>query len=315
MSERGPIVCATDLGATGARAVELAARMASATGRPLRLVHVTAPGPGPDASSAGMSEAEQVLRERLRTRVEATAAALEKERVRSEGFGPHADAVLLEGRPWEEIIEYATRSQASLVVVGPHGQGGPLFLQRRGLTEHVLGTTADRVVRHSPCPVLVGPREGGSPGRLHGGRWIVGVDFSHASRVALRVARDLAQPCEAELVPVHVVPRMVAAEQIQSNDPLGFAEAERSTAGREHAAELAALVREELGHDLDVKIALGEPADALAEAAEALSATLLVTGTRGRTGLSHLLLGSVAERTLRRSPVPVLCVRPQPEMD
>ncbi len=309
MSERGPIVCATDLGQTGARAVDLAARMANATGRPLRIVHVGPPGPEVLAEDLA-SEADRVLRERLKTRIEASAAALERERVRAEGFGPHAEAALLEGRPWEQIIEYATREEASLIVVGPHGAGGPLAMPRGGFTEHVLGTTADRVVRHAPCPVLVGPREGGQPERIQDGRWIVAVDFSPTSRAALRVAHRLAAECHAELVPLHVMPEVLAPEP-DASDPLRMKEAAESETGRERASELAELSKDELGRDVEVKVALGEPADTIAAAAEALNASLVVMGTRGRTGLAHLLLGSVAERTLRRSPVPVLCVRPQ----
>src|SRR5690606_18493086 len=116
------------------------------------------------------------------------AAALEKERSRAEGLTPRVTADLLEGRPWEQIIEYATRMQAAMIVVGPHGAGGPLSVTRGALTEHVLGTTADRVVRHAPCPVLVGPREGSVRGEPREGRWLVPVDFSAASRAALRLA-------------------------------------------------------------------------------------------------------------------------------
>lgn len=308
MTERGPIVCATDLGPTGARAVELAARMANATGRPLRLVHVTAPGPDPSEPEHAPSEAERVLRQRLATRIEAAAAALEKERARAEGLGPHVEVDLLEGRPWERIVEHATRVQASLVVVGPHGKGGPHVLARGGFTEHVLGTTADRVVRHAPCPVLVGSREG-TPERVQGGRWLVAIDFSPHSRAALRVAHELAQPCQAELVPIHVVPELLDGEGNESG-LVRFVGDNAPAAHRARLDELSALVREELGSERAVKVALGPPATTLALAAGELGATMIVMGTRGRTGLAHLLLGSVVERTLRRSPVPVLCARP-----
>lgn len=307
MTKRGPIVCATDLGQTGARAVSLAARMADATGRPLRLVHVT--GPGPDPTAPPRNEAERVLHQRLRTRVEAAAAALEKERVRAEGIGPHADAELLEGRPWEQILEYATRSQASLIVVGPHGEAGPIAASRAGVAEWILGSTADRVVRHAPCPVLVGPREGTDAPRLRGTPWLVPVDFAEASRAALTEAHELASECEATLLPFHVAPHAVDAEPVDwRNDPLGLASALTSERAKTEAQKLARLVKDEIGVALEVKVGLGDPADVVARAAEELGASLIVMGTRGRTGLAHLLLGSTTERTLRRAHVPVLCV-------
>ena len=300
MTERGPIVCATDLGRTGARAVDLAARMAAATQRPLRLVHVT--GPGPDiADEASLTEAERVLRERLRTRIEVSAAALENERERAEGLGPHAEAELLEGRPWEQIVEYATRSQASMVVVGPHGEKGPASFTRGGFTEWLLGTTADRVVRHAPCPVMVGPRDNSVGGPIGHSAWVVAIDFSEPSRVVLRTADELAHACEASLVLLHVE---AGFDQRHDGEPMRFAE-------EAHARqdELAALATDVLGRPAEVRLAFGDPATVVAEAAEQLDARLVVMGTRGLTGLKHLLLGSTAERTLRRAHVPVLCIK------
>lgn len=291
MTERGPIVCATDLGATGALATDLAARMANATGLPLRLVHVTALGPDPVPEDE-ITEAERVLRERLRTRIEAAAAALEKERLRAEGLGPHTEAELVEGRPWEEIIESATRQQASLLVVGPHGHLGTRATTRGGLTEHILGTTADRVVRHAPCPVLVGPREGMITQPLARGTWLIAVDFSDAAIAALHAVRYFGHACDARVVPVHV-----ASEEDTDS------EIERT---RE---SLRSFVEEHLGRVVDVEVVRGEPADALTDVAATIGASLMVAGTRGRTGLAHLLLGSTAERILRLSPVPVLSIR------
>jgi len=278
--------------------------MANATGRSLVLAHVTGPGPG---NRKPATEAERVLHERLKTRVQATAASLEKERARAESLGPRTEAKLLEGRPWEEIIVAATEAQAWMIVVGSHGAAGPLTVTRGELTEHVLGTTADRVVRHAPCPVLVAPRESAKHPRLTDGRWLVAVDFSESSRAALRLAGELAKACRAELVPFHVV--VDVAANPSSDDPLRLARAADDPIALEHAAELRELVREELGADLDVQVALGRPSEAIALAADVLEANLIVMGTRGRTGLAHLLLGSVVERTLRRAHVPVLCAR------
>jgi nucleotide-binding universal stress UspA family protein len=291
MTERGPIVCATDVGATGALATDLAARMANATGLPLQLVHVTAHGPDPVPESE-LTEAERVLRDRLRTRIEAAAAALEKERLRAEGLGPHTTAELIEGRPWEEVIEYATRHQASVLVVGPHGHLGTRATTRGGLTEHILGTTADRIVRHAPCPVLVGPREGTTPPHIARGRWLVAIDLSDASAAALDSVRYFARACDAEIVPLHVA---------REDDTDAEIEAMR--------LELRALVKAHLDRDLDVEVVRGEPADIITRVAERIGASMIVTGTRGRTGLAHLLLGSTAERVLRLSPVPVLAMR------
>lgn len=304
MSNRGPILCATDLGSAGARAVELAAEMANAMKKPLVLAHVTGPGPG---GRPPANEAERVLQARLKTRIDAAAAALDKERKKAEELGPRTETKLLVGRPWEEIVVAATDTDASMVVVGSHGAAGPFAFTRGELTEHVLGTTADRVVRHAPCPVLVAPRHGAEHPKLTGGRWLVGIDFSDSSRAALRLAHELSKACNAELLPFHVVSDVVP--EPSSDDPLQLERAADDPIAVAHAAELRQLVRDELDVDLEVQVALGRPSAVIARAAEALDANLIVMGTRGRTGLAHLLLGSVVERTLRRASVPVLCTR------
>lgn len=59
----------------------------------------------------------------------------------------------------------------------------------------------------------------------------------------------------------------------------------------------------------DVEVAAGNPADAIVRVAREAGADLIVMGTHGRTGLQHVLLGSVAEKVVRQAPCPVLTVR------
>lgn len=308
MTERGPILCATDLSASGAEAVEIAARIAAATGGRLHLIHIG--GAAPELVGEPASEAERVYRERLRTREDATAAALEKERTRAESFGPHATAELLDGPAWEAIVDRAERLQASLLVVGPHGHLGPRASTRRDLSEWILGSTADRVLRHAPCPVLVGPRGLDHAPPLGGATWLVAIDFSDPSRAALRLAVSMAKACHAKLVALHVT-----TDPVMHLDPAGEEEpwpphdgVAKAMAQKKHA-ELVGLVKGELGEAIEVKVAVGEPAQEIAAQAKELDARLIVMGTHGRTGLARFLVGSTAERALRLSPVPILCVR------
>ncbi|MBX3269409.1 MAG: universal stress protein [Sandaracinaceae bacterium] len=316
MTERGPIVCATDLSVSGAEAVEIAARIAAATGRALELVHVGAPLP--EVSGEPRNEAERVYRERARSRHDATEQALAKERERAASLGPHASATLLDGRTWEAIIEHAEKVQASLLVVGPHGHAGPRESTRRGIGEWILGSTADRILRHAPCPVLVGPRGDAPAHPVSGGTWVVAIDFSDPSRAALKLAVALAKPCGAKLVALHVT-----YDPLMRLDPADVEEpfpprddvlhpdrvgANAALAAKKHA-ELVGLVKGELGEPIEVRVVVGEAAGAIAEHAKDVDARLIVMGTHGRTGLSRFLLGSTAERTLRLSAVPVLAVR------
>jgi nucleotide-binding universal stress UspA family protein len=64
-----------------------------------------------------------------------------------------------------------------------------------------------------------------------------------------------------------------------------------------------------IGVSVETRIVTGIPFEDIARVARELPADLIIMGTHGRTGMSHLLLGSVAERVLRRAPCPVLTVR------
>src|SRR5262249_20777722 len=72
------------------------------------------------------------------------------------------------------------------------------------------------------------------------------------------------------------------------------------------------LVRGQFNGKWEVAIAGGNPADAIVRAAQERGADLIVMGTHGRTGLQHVLLGSVAEKVVRTAPCPVLTVRHRP---
>ncbi|MEZ4337305.1 MAG: universal stress protein [Sandaracinaceae bacterium] len=308
MTDRGPIVCATDLSPSGAEAVEIAARIANATGAPLQLVHVG--GGEPPESGEPVTEAERVYRERLAMRHQAASNALEKERERASGFGPPTTAQLLDGRTWEAVVDHAEHSSASLLVVGPHGHAGPRSSTRRDLSEWIVGSTADRIVRHAPCPVLVGPRGEAHAAPLAGGTWLVAVDFSDPSRAALQLAMDMAKACEAKLVALHVthdpIMRLDPAGEEEPFPPLDEVAQEMAQRKR---SELIGLVKGELGQPIEVKVVVGDPAHEIAAHAKEVDARLIVIGTHGRTGIVRFLLGSTAESVLRLSPVPVLCVR------
>lgn len=134
------------------------------------------------------------------------------------------------------------------------------------------------------------------------------IDFSPSSRLAFEMAAQLARESSGSLVLAHVCdPRpwtageySLAAEVLQSL--LDSAEAELAKwLGR--AKELG------LEH-AETMFLTGVPWDRIVNAArEDRTIDLIVMGTHGRTGLKHALIGSVAEKTLRHAPCPVLVVR------
>jgi nucleotide-binding universal stress UspA family protein len=139
---------------------------------------------------------------------------------------------------------------------------------------------------------------------------LVPTDFSADAEKALSTAVDIAKLVEARIVVLHAyhvdIP-MVSPMGSAFTLPQGFYDELRSQAiiqVEKVAKELAAKGAEVSG------IALSEPASvAIVAQAESLPADLIVMGTRGLTGLKHVMLGSVAERVVRMAPCPVLTVK------
>jgi nucleotide-binding universal stress UspA family protein len=139
-------------------------------------------------------------------------------------------------------------------------------------------------------------------------RILVATDFSEHSARALGAAVDLAVRFGAEIDVVHAfdlpIPLLTPYEVAV---PDSYLDQTRNAA----AQKLAAAAEEVSARGVEVKTHLREvpAAPAIAQAAEDLGADLIVMGTRGNTGLKHVLLGSVAERTLRLAPCSVLAVK------
>jgi len=140
-------------------------------------------------------------------------------------------------------------------------------------------------------------------------RILVPLDFSVHSMRALETAADLAKTFEAELVLMHAYhlpPLFGPPEELVI--PPDFAALVRDAAARR--LEKAAKQLEGRGLRVSTRLTDLPPAEAIVGAAKEIGADLIVMSTRGLTGLKHLVLGSVAERTLRHAPCPVLALKP-----
>jgi nucleotide-binding universal stress UspA family protein len=137
---------------------------------------------------------------------------------------------------------------------------------------------------------------------------LVAVDFSEYADSVLDVAVEFAQQLGAELHLVHAFDvRIPLVTPYEVAIPTAFIEEAREAA----ASKLAALIRKVADDGVTATSHLSEvpAASAIVDLAEELGADLIIMGTRGHTGLKHVLLGSVAERTLRHAPCSVLTVK------
>ena len=215
------------------------------------------------------------------------------------------------GRAYREICEVAGEIGAELIVIATHG--------RTGFRRLMLGSTAERVVQHAPCPVLVvreKEREALETGQgrtaaqtaLHFSKILVPLDFSDASREGLLYAISFARRFGASLVLLHAI-------QVQPFIPAdGSAVHERTPAPGpiERAARLRArkflkqVDFEGVTHQMEIQS--GAPAHEICRFAEEADVELIITSTHGQTGLAHALIGSTAEHVVRNAHCPVLVV-------
>lgn len=139
------------------------------------------------------------------------------------------------------------------------------------------------------------------------------VDFSKVSMEALNLAGELADKFGAQLMAVHVLEPILAPTDF-SFGPLSMNDvedklAERAQEGLQQAIRALAVPKEKI----EVKVARGIGSQEVIRIAEETKTDLIVMGTHGYTGITHALLGSTAERVVRRAPCPVLTVKGNPQ--
>jgi nucleotide-binding universal stress UspA family protein len=208
------------------------------------------------------------------------------------------EVVVGHGPAGARIVSEAEAHGADLVVVGSRGA--------TGIERFLLGSVAERVVRYAHVPVLVA-RSSPATDRI-----VAGTDFSDPSREALAVAKVIAGWWPSQVTLVHAID--VAAPAVVSLAvPLGASwvpvPPEEMAAIREGARAMIDDELERVGLPGTSRVVEARPAAAIVEAARELDARLVVVGTRGRTGLARLTLGSVAESVVRDAPCSVLVTR------
>src|SRR5215470_1299879 len=270
-------------------AVRSAATLARTTGAHLDLIHVVQ---------------RPHLYERVLQRHPAPSddlLARAREHLRQSTGGPPYAGVGIDhhvriGAPFGELIDACRELGCGLIVVGAR--------KRAGLTDLLVGSTAERVLRKATVPVLLAKRAlPEKPACI-----VAPTDFSDGSRPALDEAIALARRWSARLVLLHVIEPIVQT----------YAWASDLAGGEIYVIEPAELQPEwdALLASLDLKgvrweqqTIKGEVSTTVVATAQSLPADVIVMGTHGRTGLTHALLGSVAEGVARAADTCVLTVR------
>lgn len=136
-------------------------------------------------------------------------------------------------------------------------------------------------------------------------RVLIPIDGSDQSEEALEHA--IREYPDAELIVLHVID---VVSGLYVDGYLDYRETRENQEKRAEAllSDTADLAKSH-GRDVTTETVVGQPATSIVEAAEDMDADLIVIGSHGRSGVSRILLGSVAETVIRRAPVPVTVVR------
>ncbi len=201
------------------------------------------------------------------------------------------------------ILSYAREIDANLIVMGSHGLTGAARV--------VLGSVAEKVSRHAPCPVLV-VRDGDNGDRptFPFTRALVGIDYSDHSTLAATLGAKLVWPDGAvELVHVWYSPIVSALNVSLGGREEGLADAidNGRTDQARHLEEFISNI--DLGGvQSSCYIGTGSAAHGLLERADEISADLIVVGAHARGRISEKVLGTVSDRVLRHAKCPVLLI-------
>jgi universal stress protein A len=131
-------------------------------------------------------------------------------------------------------------------------------------------------------------------------------DYSESSGYALQIAADLARQHQAKLLILHVVETFGP-----ENVTFGEATSQLEPASYRHRLEedLRRRVPAPSGISVEYILASGDIVQEIERIAQKRGCELIVMGTHGRTGLSHLVMGSIAEKVIRLAPCPVLTTK------
>lgn len=206
-----------------------------------------------------------------------------------------------QGDPGTEVCKLAEEMACQLIVVPSHG--------RHGVKRVLLGSVAERIIRHCDCSVLVLRRQNESDAEATMAenwcprqRVLVPVDFSESTDATLQVAKELVDDRTAIDV-VNAIWSMDGSILIGSTV---LTQDELSANRQEFLERYLA----EHGHSgMKAHVIVGDPGLSISTYAEKVNADLVVMPTHGYHGLHRLVLGSTTERVLRHCHVPVLVLR------
>ncbi len=288
------ILLPIDFSESSLAAIPYAQTLARSYGAKLTLLHIVVPPPYPDWGYANLAIRDAKLVAAAREKLESIRNQFDRESQSIESL------LIRPGEPEVKITDTAAKRQSDLILIPTHG--------RSAVPHALLGSTAELVVRHAPCPVMTFKRAHllNSPAPPDIKRILVPVDFSSGSKKALRYAVAMAKKFQASITLLHVVYTTLPANITQAAMMQEYARWENLS-----EQLLQKMRRTEIPEEMQVEtvVRTGSPYYEVTQFAEREQFDLIVLSTHGHSGLKHFLLGSTAERIVQHAGCPVLVVR------
>jgi nucleotide-binding universal stress UspA family protein len=276
------MLVATDLSDRSERAFDRGMRLGREHAATVDLLHVVEGSPLAQIQERRQALAEEYLREWFASLPEAERSGVRLNVER--------------GDPFAVIIEQAQERNADLIVLGEPG--------KKGFKELFVGTTAERVIRHSDRPVLIVKQRAGDTYR----RALVAADFSEGCLRALGAAYKIAPSAEVLAVHAWQLPaaglgtRQAAEKAMNEDNEMLRRRIERQA--RDHLVAQASPPRSPR-----IEMREGNPFFVIREAIASFQPDLLAMGTHARSGIAVAMVGSLAREFLVEAPCDVLVAR------
>ena len=199
------------------------------------------------------------------------------------------------------ILEYASDNDVDLIIMGTHG--------RRGVKHLFLGSVAEEVVRHAVRPVFT-IRELEKPKPIaHYNNILAPIDFSDNSKKTIQYVREIAKNYDAKIQLLHVIEDDIPAiYSLAGKTSIFDIEPKIEEKTKEKMKEFYTSIQG-AGENYEIFTRVGHPARSIINFSEENNSDLIVIATHGLRGIDHFLMGSVTEKVVRRSSIPVFTVK------
>lgn len=219
------------------------------------------------------------------------------------GAGVDAETAAEYGPASDTIIRMAQESGCDLIAMSTRG--------RSTLASGLLGSVTYKIIHESPMPVLAITPERARLHRAIISKVIVPLDGSAFAETVLPHATALARRMDLGVTLLRVAPEdaPLFSDSVSLADILAGMQEKAATGARDYLSGVARRLRDS-GLDVDEVMLQGKASSRITEYAKGAEHGMIAITTHGRSGVSRLLLGSIAEAVIRESGCPVLVVRP-----